>query len=57
MRRCCQCYGRFGLIQYRLAQKSFCSKQCRDKHKADTEREVSRIKEWTAFLADRAATT
>jgi hypothetical protein len=44
MKRCCACNGRFGLIRYRLAQKSFCSKLCRDKYRADTERKVSRIK-------------
>jgi hypothetical protein len=43
MKRCCACNGRFGLIRYRLAQKSFCSKLCRDKYRADTERKVSRI--------------
>jgi hypothetical protein len=51
MKRCSQCNGRFGLIRYRLAQRSFCSKDCRDKYGADTERKVSRIKEWTEFLA------
>jgi len=50
MKRCCECGGRFGLIRYRLAQRSFCSKQCRDKYRAETERKASRIKEWTAFL-------
>jgi hypothetical protein len=57
MKRCCQCNGRFGLIRYRLAQKCFCSKQCREKYKSDTDRKASRIKAWTAFLAERAATT
>jgi len=57
MKRCCQCNGRFGLIRYRLAQKGFCSKQCREKYKSDMDRKASRIKAWTAFLAERAATT
>jgi hypothetical protein len=53
MKRCCQCNGRFGLVRYRAAQKSFCSKKCRDKFRADTERKISRIKKWTEFLAEK----
>jgi hypothetical protein len=53
MKRCFECNGRFGLIRYRLAQKSFCSKQRRDKFRADTERKVSRIKKWSVFLVEK----
>jgi hypothetical protein len=53
MKRCRQCNRRFGLIRYRLAQRNFCSKQCRDKYRAETERKISRIKVWTEFLAER----
>jgi uncharacterized paraquat-inducible protein A len=55
MKRCCQCNGRFGLIRYRLAQKSFCSRQCREKYKSDSDRKISRMKAWTAFLAEKVA--
>lgn len=53
MKRCYQCNGRFGLIRYRLAHKNFCSKQCRDKYRTDTEHKVSRIRKWTEFLAEK----
>jgi hypothetical protein len=53
MKRCCACNGRFGLIRYRLAQKSFCSKLCRDKYRADTERKVSRINQAHIVLESR----
>jgi hypothetical protein len=54
MKRCFQCNGRFGLIRYRRGLKHFCSKWCVNKYKADTERKISRIKEWTEFLARRS---
>jgi len=38
----CACFGRFGLIRYRLGQKVFCSKRCREKYRSDAERKVSR---------------
>jgi hypothetical protein len=54
MKRCSQCNGRFGLIRYRLGQKGFCSKRCRDKYRVDTDREAFRIKKWTEFLAEKS---
>jgi hypothetical protein len=51
MQRCYQCNGRFGLIRRRFALKQFCSKRCLDEYQSGTEHKVSRIKEWTDFLA------
>ena len=53
MKRCFQCNGRFGLIRYRHGLKHFCSKKCLNRYKSDTERKISRIKEWTDFLAQK----
>ena len=53
MKRCFQCNGRFGLIRYRHGLKHFCSKRCVNTYKSDTERKISRIKEWTGFLAQK----
>ena len=53
MKRCFQCNGRFGLIRYRYGLQHFCSQRCVNKYKSDTERKISRIKEWTVFLAQK----
>jgi len=53
MKHCFQCNGRFGLIRYRHGLKHFCSKRCVNTYKSDTERKISRIKEWTVFLAQK----
>ncbi len=54
MKRCYQCNGRFGLIRRRFALKQFCSNECLNKYKANSERKTSRIKEWTNFLARKS---
>lgn len=41
------------MIRYRLGEKSFCSKRCRDKYRADTDRTIFRIKKWTEFLSEK----
>jgi hypothetical protein len=53
VKRCHQCNGRFGLIRRRFAFKQFCSKECVDKYKADSEHKTSRFKRWTDFLGPR----
>jgi hypothetical protein len=49
--RCCQCNGPFGLVRSRFALKNFCSNQCLNEYKTDTERKISRIKEWRDYYA------
>jgi len=53
VKRCHQCNGRFGLIRRRFAFKQFCSKECVEKYKADTDHKTSRFKRWTDFLGPR----
>ena len=55
MKRCLKCNGRFGLIRYRNGLKHLCSKRCLNTYKSDTERKISRIKEWTVFLVGAAS--
>jgi hypothetical protein len=50
IKHCYQCNGRFGLIRRRFALKQFCSKECVDKYRADSDGKASRLKRWTDFL-------
>ena len=53
LNRCYQRNGRFGLIWPKFALNQFCSKACVAKYRANSERELSHLKEWTNFLARR----
>ena len=50
LNRCYQCNGSFGLIRHKFAVKQFCSKACVAEYRANSEREIFRLKEWTNFL-------
>jgi hypothetical protein len=48
--RCYQCHGRFGLIRHRYALRHFCTKECVERFRNDSDREVHRFKKWAEFL-------
>jgi hypothetical protein len=48
--RCYQCHGRFGLIRHRYARRQFCTKDCVERFRIDSDREVHRLKKWAEFL-------
>jgi len=43
---CAYCDGKFGLIRYRRASKSFCSQTCIDRHKAWLRAQRAKDKRW-----------
>jgi hypothetical protein len=47
---CAYCHGKFGLVRYRRAFKSFCSQTCVDHYRAWLRAEVGKRKSWSDYL-------
>src|SRR5262252_2721712 len=47
---CAYCHGKFGLVRYRRAFKSFCSQTCVDHYRAWLRAEVGKRKSWSDCL-------
>ena len=47
---CAYCHGKFGLVRYRRAFKSFCSQTCVDHYRAWLRAEVGKRKSWSDGL-------
>jgi hypothetical protein len=48
--RCYQCHGRFGLIRHRYALRQFCTKQCLERFRNNSDREAHHLRKWAEFL-------
>jgi hypothetical protein len=47
---CAYCHGKFGLVRYRRAFKTFCSQTCVDHYRAWLRAEVGKRKSWSDCL-------
>jgi hypothetical protein len=47
---CAYCHGKFGLVRYRRAFKTFCSQTCVDHYRAWLRVEVGKRKSWSDCL-------